>query len=44
MEWQTDGELSVTDLHDLVNRLQRVDADANCSELARMNRVVDDAA
>ena len=26
MEWQTDGELSATDLHDLVNRLQRVDA------------------
>ena len=44
MEWQTDGELSTTDLHDLVNRLQRVDGDANSSELARMSRVVDDAA
>ena len=44
MEWQTDGELSATDLHDLVNRLQRVDTDANGLELSRMSRVDDDAA
>ena len=44
MEWQSDGELSATDLHDLVNRLQRVDADANSRELGRLSRLEDEAA
>ncbi|WP_255326792.1 hypothetical protein [Synechococcus sp. CC9616] len=44
MEWQQDGELSSTDLHDLVSRLQRIDADANSRELGRLSRLEDEAA
>jgi hypothetical protein len=39
MEWQEDGELARTDLHDLVNALQQVECDHASAELSRLGQM-----